>query len=212
MGFLIAAIITAAILCLRISISIVSNGEFSLAAKIGFVKINIFPTKEKKIKLSDYKTDKFRKKSKKNKKVSAQKIQKEKKPKKNVDTESEPEEKRDIPALIKKIIAAVEVFVKRFGKHLRIDLNKVVIIIATGDAAKTALIYGASIGVAQNLYSLLVSTNTLHTNNNSEFIVEPDFLSEESKIEVDLKFSFRIWQLLDMAIRALVAFLKNNDE
>ena len=54
MGFLIAAIIIAAILCLRLSVRIGAGEEFSLVAGVGFIKIRIFPAKEKKLRLRDF--------------------------------------------------------------------------------------------------------------------------------------------------------------
>ena len=216
MSFLIAAIIIAAILCLRVSVRIGVDENFSLVAGVGFIRIRIFPAKEKKLKLSDYRIDKFRKLEEK-KRLAAEK-KKAKKAKKSSPAEqkaaSQPaggaaeKKKRDIPALISKLTRVAGVFLKRFGKHLRIDLRKLNIIIATGDAAQTAIIYGAVIGAVQNLYALLVNSSTLRTTRKSELFVEPDFLSEKMRVEVDLRFSFMIWQLFDMAIRAGVEFLR----
>ena len=220
MGFLIAAIIIAAILCLRVSVRIGVDENFSLIAGVGFIKLRIFPAKEKKLKLSDYRIDKYRKREEK-KRLAAEK-KKAKKAKKSAPAEqkaaSQPagksveKEKRDIPALLSKLTRVAGVFLKRFGKHLRIDLRKLNIIIATGDAAQTAIIYGAVIGAVQNLYALLVNSGTLRTTRKSELFVEPDFLSEKMRVEVDLRFSFMIWQLFDMAIRAGVEFLKNEED
>ena len=220
MVFLIAAIIIAAILCLRVSVRIGVDENFSLIAGVGFIKLRIFPAKEKKLKLSDYRIDKFRKREEK-KRLAAEK-KKAKKAKKSAPAEqkaasqlagkSVEKEKRDIPALISKLTRVAGVFLKRFGKHLRIDLRKLNIIIATGDAAQTAIIYGAVIGAVQNLYALLVNSGTLRTTKKSELFVEPDFLSEKMRVEVDLRFSFMIWQLFDMAIRAGVEILKNDEQ
>lgn len=220
MSFLIAAIIIAAILCLRVSVRIGVDENFSLVAGVGFIRIRIFPAKEKKLKLSDYRIDKFRKLEEK-KRLAAEK-KKAKKAKKSPPAEqkaaSQPaggsaeKKKRDIPALISKLTRVAGVFLKRFGKHLRIDLKKLNIIIATGDAAQTAIIYGAVIGAVQNLYALLASSGMLRTTKKSELFVEPDFLSEKMRVEVDLRFSFMIWQFFDMAIRAGVEFLKNEED
>ena len=74
------------------------------------------------------------------------------------------------------------------------------------------MICGASIGAAQNLYALLVDSGTLHTTKKSEFNVVPDFLSEKSRVEIDLRFSFMLWQIFDMAIRALIEFLRKDED
>ena len=216
MGFLIAAIIIAAILCLRVSVRIGNDGDLSLVAGVGIIKFRIFPAKEKKLRLKDFEIGSIRKREEK----AARKAEKSKtKPskkkvvvEKSTEKTTGEEEKRDIPALIKKLTRVAGVFLKRFGKHLRIDLNKLNIIIATGDAAGTAIAYGAVIGLCQNLYALLVSSGTLRTNRKSEFIVEPDFLAEKPSVTIDLRFSFMIWQLFDMAIRAGIEFLKKDKD
>ena len=74
------------------------------------------------------------------------------------------------------------------------------------------MLYGIVIGAVQNLYALFVSSGTLKTTRKSELIVEPDFLAEKPRAQIDLRFSFMIWQLFDMAIRAGVDFLKNDEE
>ena len=61
MGFLIAAIIIAAILCLRVSVRITAGDDLSLAAGVGFIKIRIFPAKEKKLRLKDFTSESIRK-------------------------------------------------------------------------------------------------------------------------------------------------------
>lgn len=220
MGFLIAAIIIAAILCLRVSVRIGVGEGFSLVAGVGFIKLKIFPAKEKKLRLRDFEIGRFRKSEEKAKEKAAKKAAKkakklgggEKKASHATDKPEGKSEKRDIPALIKKLTRVAGVFLKRFGKHLRIDLRKLNFIIATGDAAETAIIYGAAVGAVQNLYALLVSSGTLRTTKKSEFNVVPDFLSEKSRVEVDLRFSFMIWQIFDMAIRAGIEFLRNDED
>lgn len=217
MGFLIAAIIIAAILCLRVSVRITAGDDLSLAAGVGFIKFRIFPAKEKKLRLKDFTSESIRKREEKERRAAEKKAAKaqKKKPAKKEPSghiDNEEPEKRDIPTLIRKLTRVAGVFLKRFGKHLRIDLRKFNIIIATGDAAQTAMLYGIVIGAVQNLYALLVSSGTLKTTRKSELIVEPDFLAEKPRAQIDLRFSFMIWQLFDMAIRAGVEFLKNDEE
>ncbi len=223
MGFLIAAIILAAILCLRVSVRIGVGEELSLIAGVGFIRIKIFPTKEKTLKLSDYRTDKFKKRLEREKRSEERKSKKDSKKSSSARDEKrgakassvkndETEEKRDIPALISKLARVVGVFLKRFGKHLRIDLRRINIRIATGDAALTAILWGASIGAAQDLYALLVSSGTLKTTSQSEFTIVPDYLAEKPSVDIDLRFSFMLWQLFDMAIRAAVEYLKRDGD
>lgn len=220
MGFLIAAIIITAILLLRLSVRIRTDGGLTLIAGVGFIKIKLLPQREKKLKLRDYRIDRFRKRLRseeladekkrlKKQKKQAKKAEKAKEIESDRSDEPEAEEKTDLCELISKLTRVAKVFIVRFGKHLRIGLRKIKLSVATGDAAQTAILYGAIIGAVQNLYALLVSSGTLKTAKNSELTVEPDFLSEKPSVEIDLTFSFRLWQLFDIAIRSLIAYIKD---
>lgn len=218
MGFLIAAIIITAILCLRLSVRVRTADELTLIAGIGFIRLRLLPQKEKRLKLKSYRIDRYRKmlrkeelsEEKKNRKKQKKQAKKSEKTAAEKTDETEvKEEKRDIPALIAKLTRVAGVFISRFGKHLRIHLRKIKLTVATGDAAQTAILYGAVIGAVQNLYALLVSSGTLKTTPNSELMVETDFLSEKPRAEIDITFSFRLWQLFDMALRSLIAYIKN---
>jgi len=216
MGILIAVIILTGIFCLPLSVRVKSTDGFSLTVGVGWIKIKIFPAKEKKLSLKNFRIDRFRKKygslSEEIGEDTEEQISEKsaKKPKRPADTADKPKEKekRDIPALIRKLTHVAGVFFKCFGRHLRIDLYSVVLIIGTPDAAKTAVLYGAVIGAVQNLYAFLLSTGTLKMHGNSRLLVDADFLSEKPTVKIDLRFTFRVWHIFDMAIRSLIAYLK----
>lgn len=209
MGFLIAALILALLLSLRITVRIRAGDELRLQAGIGFVRLTLYPAKEKRLKLSDYRIDRYRRRLAKEQKPP-------KKPKKSDSKKSSSEaagaadegEKRDIVGLIKQLSHVAEVFLRRFGRHLRIEVRELVLIVAANDAAATAILYGAVIGAVQNLYALLTSAGTLQTRSSTVIAVEPDFTAGKPSARIDLRFSLRLWQLIDIAIRALVAFIK----
>ena len=206
MGFLIAALILALLLSLRITVRIRAGDELRLQAGIGFVRLTLYPAKEKRLKLSDYRIDRYRRRLAKEQKPP-------KKPKKSDSKKSSKStgaadegEKRDIVGLIKQLSHVAEVFLRRFGRHLRIEVRELVLIVSADDAAATAILYGAVIGAVQNLYALLTSAGTLQTRRSTVIAVEPDFTAGKPSARIDLRFSLRLWQLIDIAIRALVAY------
>ncbi len=225
MGWLIAAIIIALFLCSRVSVRIGAGDDMNLWAGFGFLKFRILPTKEKTVKLRNYTYKRFKKThppepseeelaAAEKKSAAAKKAKDDKKAlakrRKNTELRLGEREKTDIPALIKKLTRVLKVFIARFGKHLRIELRELVLIIATGDAAQTAILYGAAIGAVQDLLVLLDATGTLKMRRDSRILVDTDFTSEKPTIRVDLTVSFRVWQIFDMGLRAVFEFLKND--
>ncbi|MBQ2765512.1 MAG: DUF2953 domain-containing protein [Clostridia bacterium] len=219
MGWLIAAAIIALILLLKISIKVKIVGDTKLTLGIGIFRIPLFPTKEKTLKLSDYKIKKFRKRlakseskdKKKSKKKNAKLQTKHKRigasQSKSGDTG---DSESDIMGLLSKLIGVVRVFAERFGHHLHIKVKRLVIIIATPDAAQTAVLFGAVCGAVQCLMELLYNTMHVKLPSADNIRVEPDFISEKIRSEADITFSFRLYQAFDILIRSAAAYLKKS--
>lgn len=219
MGWIIAAAIIALILLLKISIKVKIVGDTKLTLGIGIFSIPLFPTKEKTLKLSDYKIKKFRKRLAKSeaedkKKSNKKKTKAQPKHKKIGASQSKSSDtgdsERDIMGLLSKLLEVVRVFASRFGHHLHIKVKRLVIIIATPDAAQTAVLYGAVCGAVQCLMELLYNTMHVKLPKNDDIRVEPDFLSEKITAEADITFSFRLYQALDILIRSAAAYLKKS--
>ena len=91
----------------------------------------------------------------------------------------------------------------KFAKHLRIKIAKINIKLATGDAAQTAIAYGALTQSINVLFPLLEGIKNFSMPKNRNINISPDFLSEESEIELKLVFSLRVWQILATALAIL---------
>lgn len=222
-GFLIAAAIIFLILMLKLSIRVSLTDDVSLKLCIGIFKIGIFPKKEKKLRLSDYKIKKFRKLKEKQrrKQIRAAKKALKKKSKKASDktnekvaaarrrTEGIPESNKDIMGIIGTVAEVAKTFIARLGHHLRIRVKRFRITVAADNAADTAVLYGAVCGAVQCFLELISSTMHLRLPENAkELEVVPDFTTTKLKMDIDVAFSFRIWQLFDMLIRSGISFLK----
>ena len=199
------------LLSLKATITIRYSDEITLFVRVLFFKIKILPKKEKKKgprSMSPAKAKKIRQKllkkeqAKREKKAqkAIQKKQAPPKPKKSV------AEILDLIALVRKLVAAV---VKRFFKRLRIDVARLKIKIATGDAASTAIAYGAVTQSINVLLPLLEPIKNFGLPKTTEIDIQPDFLSEDSEIDIRLSFSLRVWHVFDVAFSALSAFLKH---
>lgn len=222
-GFLIAAAIILLILILKISVRVGFGDELALTLGVGIFRKRLVPANEKKLRLSDYKIKKFRKIKARQAKIEEKKRKKQQKKKQTQRTDNtaqkvaearrraagEPKQKRDIAGLIGMATEVAKVFISRFGKHLRINIRRLRITVATDNAADTAVMYGAVCGAVQCFMELLNSTAHLKLPREDELCVVPDFTSDKLKADVDVAFSFRVWQIFDMLIRSGIAFLKS---
>ena len=232
MGWIIAIAIIALILLLKISVRVDLADDTALTVGVGVFRIKILPAKPKTVKLKDFKIKKFRKSQEKSeqsaaaakeaKSAAADKKALAKKDKKTAAAVKEArriaadEEKpeRDILGLIEKLTRVVKVFITRFGHQLHIKLDRLIIIVATGDAAKTAVMYGSVCAAVQCLLELLYNCMhlTLPKGELTEHVgVAPDFLGEKMTVSVDITISFRLWQLFDTLFRAGWQFIKKVD-
>ena len=208
----------ALLLMLRIGVRVRLRDDTNLWLGVGIFRIRLYPKREKKLKLSDYEIKKFRRRKAKEQAKAKRKAAKKatKKAKKNKsalgevsDTaKAQTKKKQDISELVDTVLEVVRVFVERFGRHLHIKLGRLCIIVASGDAATTAVLYGAVCGAVQCLLELLDNTVKLKLPKNEEIAVTADFTTEKTRADVDITFSFRLWQIFDLAIRSLWAYIK----
>lgn len=220
MGWLIALcvlLLLALLLMLRIGVRVKLCDDTLLWLGVGIFRIRLYPKREKKLKLSDYEIKKFRKRKAKEEAKAKRKAAKEagkRSEKKAADgkdsegTTGHTKEKRDISELVDTVLEVVKVFFERFGRHLHIKVRRLCIIVASGDAATTAVLYGAVCGAVQCLLELLDNSVKLKLPKCEEMVVTTDFTTEKTRADVDITFSLRLWQIFDVAIRSAWAYLK----
>lgn len=199
------------LLSLKAVITIGYSDGITLTIRVLFFKIKILPKKEKKKgphSMSASKAQKIRKKL-----VKKEKAKREKKAQKALQKKQAPPKPKksvaeilDLIAMVRKLVAAV---VKCFFKHLRIDIARLKIKIATGDAASTAIAYGAVTQAVNVLFPLLEPIKNFGLPETTELDIQPDFLSESSEMDILLSFSLRVWHVFDIAFSALGAFFKH---
>ena len=196
---------------LRAEVLIAYSDEFALTVRVLGIPIKIIPKKKKKIKLSAYskknrakyeaaQKEKAIKKSK--KKAEKKKKKDAAKAKKKADKAAgKAKPKKPLSETIDMILDLVKVAVGRFAKHLRIRIARLHIGVATGDAASTAILYGAIAPSVACIAALLDSTSTLRYPAKTDVDIHADYLSEKMQIDIEIGFSICVWQLFDILFR-----------
>ena len=206
------------ILSLKATISIEYNGEVALFVRVLFIKIKILPAKDKKRprSMSAKQAQKIKnkleaKKSKKQAKKAEKKKQKAEK--KAAQKRGEIKKDKKTPGEILDILVLAAGLVKqvigKFFGHLQIKLTRIKIKIGTGDAATTALAYGAISQAVNVFFPLLEGINTLSLPRKTEDIdIQADFAAEESEIDLKIAFAIRVWHVFHIAFAALGELIK----
>ncbi len=194
-----------AVCMIRAEAVISFDGEFGLTVRAAGIPIRILPKKQKKIRLRDYTPRAVERRRKKEEKRAAKKerraAKKEAKKAKGASGKKE-KKKTDVLATVRLIAAAVKTAVSRFGKHLRVRVARLHLAVATGDAASTAILYGAVSQTVAYTAALLDSTSTLKNPAKSDVRIYADYLSEKTSADIEIGFSLRVWQLLDILFRS----------
>lgn len=116
--------------------------------------------------------------------------------------------------IIKIIKDVIKPLTNKFLGYLRIDHYNIKVVIATDDAASTALLYGAASATLFSLLSVLEtikpSRRSIAGKNKSNAEIIPDFNATEISVNAHIIFSIRIWQFIYCAIRGSRDFLLFN--
>ena len=147
------------------------------------------------------------------KKPKPQKTKKKKKKAKPVEQKAPKKEPRKLTAseilslldLVRVLIFAV---VRRFFKHLRVDVARLKVKIATGDAATTAVAYGAATQAVNVLLPVLKRVKNFGLPSNTNFDIRADFLGEVCEIDVKISFSIRLWQIIHIGLDGIFSVVK----
>ena len=110
---------------------------------------------------------------------------------------------------VRMVLALVKIIFARFGHHLRIDVTRLRLTVATGDAAGTAILWGAVCPAVGALLEILDRITNLRTLKHCEIDVQPDFTAETFSADVCIAFSLCVWQVFDIALRALFGFIRH---
>ena len=199
-------------LCLlRFRLTVTLRDEVEVTLRILCFTLRRYP-RRKPIKWKNYSPKKAarieRKKAKKLAKKEAKKAKKRTKGKvKDHLLDNETEQKTTLAEKIRMIRALCAVLFRKTQKHLRLHAARLHISVATGDAAKTAVLYGA---VCQALVYLLAMLDRItHLKAATpDVAVSPDFTGERSAADVRLVLSLRVGALALILFSMALAYIK----
>ncbi len=184
-----------------IRLSLSYREDLSLSLSAFFLPFSVYPRK-KKVRPSDYTPRKMRKKRKKalrkRREAAAQEARTAKKKEKTL--------KQKLRAL-RLVLYILKNAYARILSAVRIRVHRFKVTVATDDAAKTALLYGAASGGVAALLEILESfTRTSVKRGGAEVVA--DFCGQSSKIDAKIVFSTNLYRFLGLALRAVLLFFK----
>lgn len=189
-----------------VCITFVYENSLNIYIRFLFFRFSPWYTKSKKINLRDYSVKALRKK-----RILFRKTQKNipKKAKLIKDkTLSGKREVRDLQNLLRYLIRITFILIKKFNKSLRIDIKRFVITVATGDAAQTAIIYGAVSQAAAGLILLFERFYKIKYTHDAQTGVQADFLENHWNADLHIVFRSRLYHFISLALRAFIEYSK----
>ncbi len=213
---LIIVAVLASLLLLKLKIVIEYADEVYLTLRILGLPFRIFPKREKKVHVGRYSLRKMRKKEIRRRRVLAKQaladkkkaaLKKQRRAERKEVKKNQP--KAPLGETVNLVLSLVKTVFSRFGRHLRIDLARLCLTVASGDAAQTAILWGAVYPAVGALLEILDRITNLRTVRNCIIRVEPDFTAETFSFDLRIAFSLRVWQILDILLRALFSFLRS---
>jgi hypothetical protein len=113
----------------------------------------------------------------------------------------------DVISAIKDIIFTL---LSKFFSHLRVDVAKFHINIATGDAASTAITYGAVCDALLHLFAILEPLKGFELPKTRDISVNADYLSERTTADIKISFSLRVWQIIHIILATFIKMVLHN--
>lgn len=185
--------------CIRAHVFLRVKDDLDVFVKVLFINIKVFSTK--KMDPPDPELDLPPKKAKPKKKKKQKPKNKPKKDKKS-SKEDKPKTKialTDILDLVKKLLATI---FKRLKKYLRVRVHNFSVCVATGDAAKTAMMFGAICGSCNIIFEILESAMDFKIEDGAEIGARCDYLSEKMQANIGVDISITVGQVLKLVFSA----------
>ena len=201
---LIALAVLIALLMLRCNVTV--EYRDALRVRISALGISLWqhPKKKKKVKLSYYTPRKFERRKRREAKKAAKK--KASKPSKNTAKSSKKRGLMENLGLIRELLGVI---LQKTAGHARLRARRIIINVATEDAAKTAVLFGAVNQAVIGLLELLDNAKKWRRLKDSEIAVRADFGSQKSSADIEITLSLRVWHLANVLLHTLRRYAKH---
>ncbi len=183
-----------------------NDGRIGVYLKVLFLKFELYADKKSKVKKSDFKIKRFRRRR--DKVLKKYRIKKV--PQKTVENESKKKHSSPL-TMIKSLKMMLWDALQLFGKYLKFDKFKIKVSVGGNDAAAIALNYGYVIQALQYLVTFLEYISNLYDAKNKSAEVNADFTSGKWNATVDIAVSMRVFQLIAVGLSALKGYLKHKN-
>ena len=210
---LIPLFIILAALFIRVRFRITAENDVKLILELPFFKTQLYPEKEKRPNPKKFTRKglerqilKERKRQAKQNKRKAAKTAK--KQAKATAPAQKQKKKLSVTEIIELVTLLAGKLLSSLSRRLRIDVKRLHVIVATGDAASTAITYGAaSAAVAALTETLYLATHTtLPAPENGG--VYADFTGSSSRVDIDIVLSMRVYGILATLLSLAYNYLK----
>ncbi len=193
------------LLCMRVRVVLTCREHARAELRILFLRFPLYPKHKKGVKPSDYTYRRYRKRL-----LRQRERLKAKKEKGEKHTYRAKPKKPPFRDQLTHYLSLVTALYERFLHHFHIDVARLHITVATGDAASTAIATGAVSAAVSCVAELLATHTNLHSTARSDIAVTPDFLSERSRVDCCIVFSLRVFAILELGMRFAYHFLTKN--
>lgn len=189
-----------ALLAVRIRVVVCAdNTSFRVQLRVLFLHFRLFPRRKRLRPLSPKGLK--RKQEKAAKKAAKKQRKKEKRAAQH--KAKPPKTLREKIRFARGLCAAI---FRRTHKHLRLHAARLHLVVATDDAAMTAVAYGAA---AQSMCYLLALFDKITHLRAPDVVLLPDFTKEQSEFDLHIVLSIRIFGVLAIAFGTVFSLLKS---
>ncbi len=176
--------------------------RLSVKLSVLFLPFSLYP-KKRRVREKDFSKKAIQKKK---RRLTKKEIKKARKASRKPPTH--PKRKRDVLGTVKLLVHILKGTHPKLIRAFRIRVCELHAVVATEDAAKTAILYGA---VSQATAILLeLCERFLWCNRSKKRVkVVPDFCGTKSSLHVRIRFTSNLFRLLRLAIASGILFLKH---
>ena len=137
-------------------------------------------------------------------KKKKKKAEKEKKPKKQAKGQEQP----PLTGVITSFRDLLFGLLRNFRRHLKIEELRLRVLVASDDAAKTALEYGAVCALAEPVHLLVLQAPRVRKDK-VQVGVECDFLADKPEVDAEFCLSIRIWRLYWISLSSTKTLIRS---
>lgn len=200
------------LLMLRGDLILCFREDFSVTLSVLFLRFRLYPSTKRPVRLSDYTPKAIQKRRQKEQRKTEKARKKAKQKQYTAIVREKPSAGKNILQNLGLIRDLLTSLLKVSFGHLCIRSSRIRIKVATGDAASTAILFGAVNQSVVFLLETLSGFGTLKQSRRDEIVVQPDFVADKTTTDIRLVFSLRTWHILDILFKVAITYLKSKNK